>query len=133
MTLVLIIALLLVGTFFMFVAGLGVLRMPDVLLRMASTTKAVTLGAGCMLGAAALYFDDLGITTRALAAIVFLIVTAPVAAHMIARAAYVARAPLWEGMIVDELRGRYDAERGSLSSGLEEKPPGEPPGEPPAG
>ena len=71
-------------------------------------TKATTLGAGCMLAAAALYFDDLGVTTRALATIVFLVATAPVAAHTIGRAAYFARVPLWDGMTVDELHGRYD-------------------------
>ncbi|HEY8943471.1 MAG TPA: monovalent cation/H(+) antiporter subunit G [Polyangiaceae bacterium] len=98
----------------MLLAGLGVVRMPDVLLRMSATTKAATLGAGCMLGAAALHFEDMGITTRAVAAIVFLLATAPVAAHMIGRAAYFARVPLWEGTWKDELRGRYDPDTRTL-------------------
>lgn len=102
--------LLLVGGVLMLVAAVGVLRMPDVLLRMSATTKAVTLGAGCMLGAAAVHFGDLGISTRLVATIAFLAATAPVAAHMISRAAYLAEVPLWKGMKVDELRHHYDPE-----------------------
>jgi multicomponent Na+:H+ antiporter subunit G len=119
--------LMLTGGFFMLLAGLGVIRMPDVLLRMSATTKAATLGAGCMLAAAALYFDEMGVTTRALATIVFLVATAPVAAHTIGRAAYFARVPLWEGMTVDELRGRYDLRTHALKG--DDKEP-EPPAEP---
>jgi multicomponent Na+:H+ antiporter subunit G len=116
-------ALLMMGGFLMFVASLGIIRMPDVLLRMSTTTKAVTLGAGCMLAAAALHFRDLGVSTRLLATIAFLVATAPVAAHMIARAAYLAGTPLWKGMKIDDLRGRYD-ERTDLprgEDGLESK------------
>ena len=41
-------------------------------------------------------------------AITFVFLTAPVAAHMIARASYFVGVPLWEGTIIDELRGHYD-------------------------
>ncbi|MRR06564.1 MAG: Na+/H+ antiporter subunit G, partial [Deltaproteobacteria bacterium] len=34
-----------IGAFFMFVAALGVLRMPDLFMRLSTTTKAATLGA----------------------------------------------------------------------------------------
>lgn len=99
--------LLILGAFLMFATSLGIIRMPDVLLRISTTTKAVTLGAGCMLAAAALHFWELGTTTRLLATVAFLAMTAPVAAHMIARAAYLADVPLWKTQL-DELRGRYD-------------------------
>lgn len=102
--------LLVVGAAFMLVGALGVVRMPDVLLRMSSTTKSVTLGAGCTLTAAAFHFEDLGVTTRALATIMFLLATAPIAAHMISRAAYFSRVPLWEKMKLDELRSHYAKE-----------------------
>jgi multicomponent Na+:H+ antiporter subunit G len=101
---------LVVGAAFMFVAALGVVRMPDVLLRMSSTTKSATLGAGCTLAAAAFHFEDLGVTTRAFATVIFLLATAPVAAHMISRAAYFSRVPLWKKMQVDELRSHYARE-----------------------
>lgn len=108
--------LLLVGAFFMFVAALGVLRMPDLLMRMHSSTKSATLGAGCALLGAALYFGNVVIGVRAMAAVVFLFATAPIATHLIGRAAYFSGVPLWEGTLSDDLRGRYDEDTHVLSS-----------------
>ena len=100
----LIAALLVVaGGLFVFVAALGVLRLPDVLIRMHASTKAGTLGCGLILLAVAVGFGDGGVITRAVAGIVFLMLTAPVAAHMIGRAAYRTGVPLWHGTITDEL------------------------------
>jgi len=104
-----IIALLALGTFFMFVGALGVLRLPDLYMRMSASTKSSTLGVGFILLAAAFYFgDDLGVAARALVTIAFLLLTAPVAAHMIGRAGYYSGAKLWSGSVIDELKGRYD-------------------------
>ena len=91
------------GGFFAFAAALGVLRLPDVLIRMHASTKAGTLGCGLILLAAATHFGETAIVARALAAILFLLLTAPVAAHMIGRAAYRTGVPLWKGMVIDEL------------------------------
>jgi multicomponent Na+:H+ antiporter subunit G len=96
------------GSFLMFLAGLGLLRLPDVFLRMSAATKASTLGAGFILLAAALYFEDLGTTSRTIATVFFLLLTGPVAAHRIARAAYFDGVHLWEGTIRDDLYGHYD-------------------------
>jgi len=108
--------LLLTGAVFMFLAGIGILRMPDLYTRMSATTKAATLGVGCTLLAAAVYFSELGITSRALATIAFVLLTAPVAAHMIGRAAYFGGVPLWSGTITDELKGHYDLQTHALES-----------------
>jgi multicomponent Na+:H+ antiporter subunit G len=101
--------LVLAGAFFAFVAALGVLRMPDIFIRMHASTKAGTLGCGLMLLAVAVRFGQLGVTSRALAAIAFLLFTAPVAAHMISRAAYRTGVPLWERSVIDELAGAPEA------------------------
>ncbi len=103
--------LIVTGSAFMLVAGLGVVRMPDLFMRMQAATKAATLGAGCMLLAVAVHFGDLMIVTRALLVIAFIFLTAPVAAHTIARAAYSVGTPLWEGTLADELRGRPRTDR----------------------
>ena len=108
-------SLMLAGAFFMFVAAVGVARMPDLFLRMSATSKSATLGAACVLLAAAVHFDDFGITTRAVATIAFLFLTAPVAAHRIGRAAYFLGVPLWPGTIRDDLRGHYDEKTHLLS------------------
>jgi len=95
--------LVLVGAFFVFTAALGVARMPDILIRMHASTKAGTLGCGLILVAAAIHFAETAIVARALATIVFLMLTAPVGAQMIGRAAYRTGVPLWSGTVVDEL------------------------------
>lgn len=94
--------LLLSGAFFVLVAALGLVRMPDVYIRMHAATKAGTLGATLVLAATALHGADFGVTARAVAAIVFLFITAPVAAHLIGRAAYLGGVPLWSGSVADE-------------------------------
>lgn len=100
--------LMFLGAFLMFIAALGVARMPDLFTRMHSSTKSATLGVGLIMLGAAFHFGEIGMTMRAMAIIVFLFLTAPVAAHMLGRAAYFAGVPLWEGTLSDALRGHYD-------------------------
>jgi multicomponent Na+:H+ antiporter subunit G len=111
------VALLIVGAAFLLLAAIGVLRMPDLFTRMQTATKAATLGISCILIAVALYMQDLGVAIRAFFTVVFFFLTAPVAAHMIGRAAYFIGVPLWKGTIVDELSGRYDRRTHTLMSG----------------
>ena len=80
--------LLLGGSFFMLVASIGLIRLPDVYCRMHAATKATTFGMGGILLGASLIFQSTTVTTQALLAIFFLFLTAPVAAHLISRAAY---------------------------------------------
>jgi len=91
--------LVLLGGAFCFIAGLGVLRLPDVLIRMHASTKAGTLGSGLILAGVAVYFADTATISRAVVAILFLLITAPVAAHMIGRAAFKVGVPLWRTKI----------------------------------
>jgi len=63
---------------------------------------------------AAFYFNEFSIYTRAIALIVFLFSTAPVAAHMIGRAAYFDGVPLWKGTIRNDLWGHYKLTTHSL-------------------
>jgi multicomponent Na+:H+ antiporter subunit G len=101
-----IVILMFSGSFFALVASIGLLRMPDLFMRLSAATKAATLGIALVLAAVALYFNQTGVTGRVIAIIVFVILTAPVAAHMIARAAYFNRVPLWKGSIYDDLRDK---------------------------
>lgn len=103
-----VLGLLLLGSFLVLVAGIGVLRMPDLFLRMSATAKAGTLGTGLMVLAAAIYFNEFAIYTRAFALIVFLISTAPVSTHMLGRAAYFDGVPLWKGTVQNDLYGHYE-------------------------
>lgn len=93
-----------IGSAFAFLAALGVVRMPDVFTRMQASTKASTLGLGCLLIGTALQLDDLASTVRAVSIGAFILLTTPVSAHVIARAAYHAGVPLWRGTALDERR-----------------------------
>jgi len=94
--------LLLIGTTFALLASIAVVRMPDLYTRMHGATKSATLGVGCTIVAAAIRFADMETTTAAILVIGFLFLTAPVAAHMIGRAAHRQGVPKWTGTVVDE-------------------------------
>lgn len=111
--------LLLVGGLAMLLAGIGVLRMPDLFMRMQAATKATTLGVGCTLLAVAAHFGELGVTTRSVLIIAFLLLTAPVAAHVIAQAAYSIGVPLWDASLCDELREARPVADGRSGNGAE--------------
>ncbi|MCI5226588.1 MAG: monovalent cation/H(+) antiporter subunit G [Candidatus Electrothrix sp. AX2] len=96
--------LITIGSLFILLAGVGLVRMPDLFLRMSASTKAATLGVGTTLLGVAVYFNDFATFIRAGAIIVFLLLTAPVAAHLIGRAAYQDGVPLWEKTEFDDLR-----------------------------
>lgn len=97
--------LLLGGTCFALVAAIGVVRMPDIYMRLSSASKASTLGASFILTAVAIFFGTTAVTGKVLAIIAFTLLTAPVAAHMLGRAAYFCGEPLWEKSVRDELGG----------------------------
>jgi multicomponent Na+:H+ antiporter subunit G len=108
--------LLLVGSLLMLLAALGALRMPDLLMRMHATTKAGALGSGLIMLAVATFFGSAEVWARVLAIIAFIMLTAPVAAHMIGRAGYFVGVPLWGRILRDDLKGRYNTDNHTLES-----------------
>lgn len=104
-------ALMVIGAIFVLLGAIGVVRMPDLFTRMQPAAKATTLGISCTLLAVAVYFGRVEVTTRALAGIAFFFLTTPVTAHLIGRASYFVGTPLWEGTVMDQLRGKYDIVR----------------------
>jgi multicomponent Na+:H+ antiporter subunit G len=94
----------LAGSVFALVAAVGVLRMPDVFTRMQASTKASTLGLGCLLIGTAFQMGDFASFIRTASIGAFVLLTTPVAGHVIARASYFADVPLWKGTVLDERR-----------------------------
>jgi len=80
--------LIVIGLVFLTVGTVGLLRLPDAYNRMHATSKATTLGASSILLAGCIEFLPHGTGLTALVTIVFLFVTAPTGAHLIARATY---------------------------------------------
>ena len=69
-------------------ATIGLLRLPDVYNRLHATTKCDTLGAGLVLLSLALQ-SEVAVAIRLALLIIFILITNPTAAHVIARSAYV--------------------------------------------
>ncbi len=108
--------LLIIGSVFILIAAVGLVRMPDVFMRMSASAKGATLGVGATLLAAAVFFGELTVAAQAVATVVFVMLTTPVATHMIARAAYFNGTPLWANTLVDQLCDRYDRRTHRLQS-----------------
>ncbi|MEW5967436.1 MAG: Na+/H+ antiporter subunit G [Pseudomonadota bacterium] len=81
--------LVLTGAIFTFIGSLGLARLRDFYTRLHGPTKATTLGVGCLLIASALYFSlrDDGVSLHEVLVTLFLFMTAPVSAHLLAKAA----------------------------------------------
>jgi multicomponent K+:H+ antiporter subunit G len=85
--------LLLVGSFFTLVGAIGLVRLPDFFMRLHSPTKATTLGVGGVLLAAIVQGATVGFAVRELLIALFLFVTAPVSAYLMAQAGLRLRLP----------------------------------------
>ena len=105
------------GGFFLVVAAAGLLFLPDVFQRMHAMTKAGTLGISSMVIGVALYHGDTATTLPAVLIIGFYLITAPIAGHMIGRAAYHRGAgkhtPLVCDQYADSLAARPDTGQGT--------------------
>ena len=108
MTDILFIIICTIGSLATLLAAIGILRMPDFYMRLSVTVKASTIGSGLLLICAAMYFAVPDVTNRAIAIVLFLVLTAPVAGHLIGRAAYMGKTRMWEDSELDELKGMYD-------------------------
>lgn len=104
------------GVFFIVVSSVGIVRLPDLYTRVHAAGKAGTLGiVGVLLGVGIYYITNLPVVFKMVAMIAFFFLTAPVAAHMLDRAAFLTGVKPMEGTRPNDLEGRYDPETGQLS------------------
>ena len=102
MTDMIIIILLLGGSLLSLIAAIGLVKMPDVFTRMHASTKAGTLGIECVMIALAIAFGEMEVIIKATAIVLFIVLTAPVAAHMLGRTAYRLGENYAEHTVVDQ-------------------------------
>ena len=105
---------LIAGAGICLLASVGVLRLSDFFLRMHAATKAGVVGCGLVLIGVGFAFPSLEMWVKVAVAVAFLLVTTPIAGHLLARAGYVAGVPMWGGTSHDDLDGelpRGDFER----------------------
>ena len=94
------------GALFALVASVGILRLPDFYTRVHAASKAGTVGSALALVALAIVSVQTAEVLRAIAAIVFFFLTAPIAAHLLGKAAYSAGYRMWSGSVLDEMQPR---------------------------
>lgn len=85
-----------IGALFMIVSAVGILRLPDFYIRMSAITKAGTLGVGFIVLGIGLHFNEMLILVKTLSIILFILLTSPVAAHVIGQAAAKSNIPFWK-------------------------------------
>jgi len=94
--------LIAIGLSFDVLGCVGLVRLPDVYNRLQASTKCVTLGTcSILLGVFLMSGGFTSMGFKALLAIVFLVLTSPVAAHAVSRGAHRSGVKLWEGSVVD--------------------------------
>jgi len=95
----------LLGMGFSLVTALGLIRLPDVYTRAHAASKSATLGVMSILIGVIIYFvtEDGFFSSRVVLGILFVLITAPIGGHLIARAAYYSDVPLWKSSVRDDL------------------------------
>lgn len=97
--------MILIGALLNMLGTVGLIRFPDIYNRTHAATKSATLGVMFVLAGATFFFWLLDgvVQTKLILGIVFVFLTAPVAGHLIARAAYRSKVPLWQHSVEDDL------------------------------
>ena len=96
-------AFFLIGSGLILIAGIGMLRFPDLLSRLHAATKPQVLGIILMMNGLALTLESWTVGWKVLPVIIFQLATAPVAAHMVGRAGYRTNKVRFDLIGVDEL------------------------------
>lgn len=89
---------LLIGASFALIGSIGLIRLPDFYLRLHGPAKATTLGVGGVLIGSMIFFSNRGegLSLHELLVTMFLFITAPVSAHIVAKAALHIKLPYIE-------------------------------------
>lgn len=106
---------IIIGVLFVVIAAIGLVRLPDFYIRVSAITKAATVGVACIMIGVAIYSNEIGVALKALTICIFLLITSPIAAHIIGRAAYEDGVPLWKKTKIDEFRDYLDGKIGEQS------------------
>lgn len=112
-----------IGVFFIVVSTVGLIRLPDLYTRVHAAGKAGTLGIiGVILGVGVYYITNVTIVIKMAALIAFFFLTAPVAAHMLDRAAFLTGVKPMAGTTPNDLEGAYDRKTRRLAAWRQQTP-----------
>jgi len=107
-----------IGVIFMLISAIGILRLPDVFMRMHASGKAATLGVSCVMLAAGIYYEHYFLRMLLLIGLFF--VTGPIAATTLARAVYrLSTTKAAVSLHYDELADQVQEPKTKLETGVE--------------
>jgi multicomponent Na+:H+ antiporter subunit G len=95
--------LVIIGSLFMLVAALGIVKLQDVYMRMHAITKASSLSVVLLIIAVIIQTPAFGVVAGGLTIMVFIIATAPIASHMIARVSQIIGVPMSKGAVMNAI------------------------------
>ncbi|HDD65061.1 MAG TPA: Na+/H+ antiporter subunit G [Firmicutes bacterium] len=96
---------LLIGLIFNLLGCIGLVRLPDVYNRLQASTKCVTLGT-CSILLSSMIYGGVLVGTKSFLCAIFILITAPTAAHALSRASHIAGIKLCKGSVCDKLEER---------------------------
>jgi multicomponent Na+:H+ antiporter subunit G len=109
------------GVIFIVISSVGLLRLPDFYIRISVVTKAITLGISLILIGIGIFFNDLVMVTKVMVIICFMMITAPVSAHIIARAAVRNKVPFWGKTLLKEFQPYLEKEQAEAKEQKDEE------------
>ncbi len=92
---IIILVFLISGSLLIFIASIGILRLPDIYMRLHASTKATSLGVMLLLTGAMIYYPTFSVIFKSLAIIIFLYLTIPVSANLLGKSALEMNAFRW--------------------------------------
>lgn len=105
--------LMLLGSLFMLISAIGMIRLPDFYTRNSASTKSVMLGVLLILMGVGVHYNDTMIFVEIFAILFFIFLIAPLAAHIVSRAAVLIDVKFWEKTDLEEL-DQYKEEQKDL-------------------
>lgn len=101
-----------VGALFMLISSIGMLRLPDFYIRNSASTKAVVLGVLLVLLGVGIHYNDIMIFIEIFAILFFIFLIAPLAAHIVSRAAVITNVKFWDKTDTEKVK-EYQQQRPS--------------------
>ena len=99
-------ALLILGALFTLISVIGLLRLPDLFMRMHATTKTTSIGIILLIAAVIIAQPDIATIIKGILIIIFTFLTVPLGSHMISKAGNKLNIKKWNNYKRDDLNNQ---------------------------